>query len=108
MSLLCRFESVQWYQLGLAFRVPEYYLEELKEYSEKECLTEVLKYWLRNHNGQPTWQEIDEVQERVTCMNIKRGGRRWYMEPINECVRERKRASEHAGIRIDAYEWHTL
>ena len=65
--------KLQWYLLGLSFGVPKDYLEELKGYPEKECLIEVLKYWLRNHRGQPTWQEIDEVQEKVKT----------YMQTIN-------------------------
>ena len=71
MSLLCRFQRIQWYPLGLAFGVPVDYLKDLNEYSEKECLTEVLKYWLRNHNGQPTWKEIDEVQERFKTYSMQ-------------------------------------
>lgn len=67
-SLLYRFQrqaSVEWYPLGLAFGVPEDCLEELKQYTEEQCLIEVLKYWLRNHYGRPTWQEVEKVQEKV-------------------------------------------
>ena len=45
--------------------MPEDCLEELKQYTEEQCLIEVLKYWLRNHYGRPTWQEVEKVQEKV-------------------------------------------
>ena len=58
----------QWYCLGLAMGsgVPEKFLEQLKDcYPENQSLIEVLDYWLRNHPGQPTWQEINDAQEKV-------------------------------------------
>jgi ribonuclease HII len=60
----------------LAFGVPKDTLEELKQYTEEQRLIEVLKYWLRNHCGRPTWQEVEKVQERVNTnmqTNTKQG-----------------------------------
>lgn len=92
-SLLCHFQrqaSIEWYPLGLAFGVPEDCLEELKQYTEEQCLIEVLKYWLRNHYGQPTWQEVEKVEEKVKTYIQKNAKQGKFMEGSRE-LRERER-----------------
>ena len=55
----------QWYQFGQALQVPKEILDQLKEYSEDSRLMELLDYWLKNHQGRPTWQEVTEAQRRI-------------------------------------------
>ena len=57
--------SSKWYSFGLAIGVPKEILNQLKHYSDEECLIEVLNYWLRHHPGKPTWQEIVDAKMRV-------------------------------------------
>ena len=33
-------------------------LEKFTNYSPEQSIVEMLDYWLRNHIGQPTWEEI--------------------------------------------------
>lgn len=54
--------SSKWYSFGLAIGVPKQILNQLKHYSDEECLVEVLDYWLRNHPGKPTWNEVMEAK----------------------------------------------
>ena len=55
----------QWYQFGLALGVPKEILEQLTNYSEEDCIVELLDYWLRHHPGQPTWQEVADAQKHA-------------------------------------------
>ena len=55
----------QWYQFGQALQIPKEILDQLEEYSEDIRLTELLDYWLKNHKGGPTWQEVTEAQRRI-------------------------------------------
>ena len=57
--------SSKWYSFGLALGVPKQFLNQLKHHSDEECLVEVLDHWLRNHPGEPTWQEAVEAKNRV-------------------------------------------
>ena len=57
--------SSQWYSFGLAIGVPKQILNQLKHYSDEECLVEVLDYWLKHHPGKPTWQEVVEAKNRI-------------------------------------------
>lgn len=63
--------SKQWYQLGLALGLPMDVLEGFNLYSEDDCLTEVLDYWLKHHKGKPTWQEITDAQKKVVMFNTE-------------------------------------
>ena len=51
----------QWYHFGLAIGVPNQTLDQLYNYSEDDCLVEVLDYWLKNHPDQPTWKELADA-----------------------------------------------
>lgn len=57
--------SSQWYLYGLAIGVPKEILNQLQDYSEEDCLTEVLDYWLQHHYSQPTWAEVMNAQKKV-------------------------------------------
>ena len=61
--------SFQWYSFGLAIGVPKQILNQLEDYTDEECLVEVLDYWLRHHPGKPTWQEVMEAKRKAlaTC-----------------------------------------
>ena len=64
--------SKQWYQLGLTLGLPMDVLEGFNLYSEDDCLSEVLDYWLKHHpTGKPTWQEITDAQKKVEMFNIE-------------------------------------
>ena len=58
--------SSKWYSFGLALGVPKEMLNQLKDYSDEECLVEVLDYWLKHHQTSPTWKEVMEAKMRVT------------------------------------------
>ena len=67
-SLLLRLRghiTSQWYLFGLAFGVPKEILEQLRRYPREQCLVEVLDYWLRHHDGQPTWEQVVVAQEKI-------------------------------------------
>ena len=59
--------SEQWYQFGIVLGVPNTTLEHLlQSYNQKECLVELLDYWLKHHPDQPQWQEVIEAINKVT------------------------------------------
>lgn len=60
-----RASTIQWYPLGLALGVPKQFLEELiqRQYTQNEYLVEVLDYWLRNHHGLPTFEEVLDAEK---------------------------------------------
>ena len=64
----------------MAIGVPKRILELLKEYPERECLVEVLDYWLRHHPGQPTWQEVIKAK-RKSEMHLEE-----QKEGISQCI----------------------
>ena len=67
-SLVCVLRgqvSSKWYIFGLALGVPKQFLNQLKCDSDEECLGEVLDYWLKQHPGKPTWQEIMDAKNRI-------------------------------------------
>ena len=55
----------KWYQFGEALDIHKEVLEECSRYSSDQSLVEILDNWLRNHSGQPTWNEIAEALEEV-------------------------------------------
>ena len=55
----------KWYQFGEAIDIPKKVLEECTRYSPDQSLVEILDNWLRNHSGQPTWNEIAEALEEI-------------------------------------------
>ena len=61
-----------WYLFGLAVKVPNGILDQLRvqDYTDKDCLIEVIDYWLRHHYSQPTWQEIINAKEKIEFHNL--------------------------------------
>ena len=67
-SLVCALRgqvSSKWYTFGLTLGVPKQFLNQLKCDSDEECLGEVLDYWLKQHPGKPTWQEVMDAKNRI-------------------------------------------
>lgn len=65
--------SSNWYNFGLAIGIPHAILEQLKDYSDKDALVEVLDYWLKNHlsrSGQPSWQDVAIALRRAGFNDI--------------------------------------
>ena len=63
--------SSNWYKFGLAIGTPEDIIEQLKDYSDKDALVEILDYWLKNHNsGQPSWQDVVTALKRAGFNDI--------------------------------------
>ena len=73
-TLLIKLEgrvSSQWYKFGLGIGIPEEILEQLKDYSDKDALIEILDYWLKNHSsGQPTWEDVATALEQTGFNDI--------------------------------------
>lgn len=59
----------KWYQFGVALGIPQTTLEQLTNYNEEDSLIELLDYWLKHHPNQPTWQEINNAQEKMYTDN---------------------------------------
>lgn len=51
----------KWYQFGEAIGVNKELLEKCTQYPPDQSLVDILDNWLRNHSGQPTWNEIAEA-----------------------------------------------
>jgi hypothetical protein len=49
--------SSHWCKFGLVIGIPGDIIEQLKDYSDKDALVEILHYWLMN-SDQPTWQDV--------------------------------------------------
>ena len=55
-----------WYKFGLAIGIPDDIMKQLKDYSDKDALVEILDYWLKNHHsGRPTWQDVATALEEA-------------------------------------------
>lgn len=57
----------KWYQFGKAIGVEESILDKCshEQYLSEQCLVEILDNWLRNHSGQPTWNEVAEALKLI-------------------------------------------
>ena len=55
----------KWYQFGEAIGVNKELLETCTRYPSDQSLVEILDNWLRNHSGQPTWNEIAEALTEI-------------------------------------------
>ena len=53
------------YQFGLVVGMAKETLDSYSNYSPKECLVEVLDYWLRNNPHTPTWRDVAEVLKEI-------------------------------------------
>ena len=68
MKLRGTVDTKQWYQFGMAIRVPKDILEKLKGCDEEQCMIEVADYWLRNHPGS-TWNEVCSATKKFKPVN---------------------------------------
>ena len=50
--------SSHWHQFGLSLGIPADIVDQLKDYSDKDALVEILDYWLKNHSYRPTWEDV--------------------------------------------------
>jgi hypothetical protein len=63
--------SSHWHQFGLSLEIPADIVEQLKDYSDKDALVEILDYWLKNHHsGQPTWQDVATALKKAGFNDI--------------------------------------
>ena len=57
--------SPKWRQFGLAVRVPVETLDDLSAYQEKDRLSEIADYWMKQHQGQLTWREAARIMKEI-------------------------------------------
>lgn len=60
----------KWYQFGLVAGIAKMTLDRYPSYSPKECLVEVLDYWLRNNPHTPTWRDVAEVLKEIELSQL--------------------------------------
>ena len=60
----------KWYEFGEAIGVHKELLEECTRYSPDQSLVEILDNWLRNHSGQPTWNEVAEALTKIGLQQL--------------------------------------
>ena len=65
--------TFQWYKFGAALGVPsnvlEKFIKDSEKYSEEKALNKVLRYWLKNHPTQPSWQEVSNALRDIIWMS---------------------------------------
>ena len=54
----------EWYKFGLAIGITRDFLDQLSG-EDKQCLIQVLEYWLKNHQGKPTWEEVTKAKQKI-------------------------------------------
>ena len=55
----------EWYKFGLSLGVPEEVMDKYSGYPLDQCMIEMLDYWLRHHQGHPTWREVAKALEAI-------------------------------------------
>ena len=60
----------KWYQIGEAVGIDKETLNKYTEYSDDQCIIEVLDFWLRNHTGKPTWREVADNLRRIDLKRL--------------------------------------
>ena len=61
--------SLHWCKFGLAIGIPDTIMKQLKGYSDKDALVELLHYWLMN-SDQPTWQDVSIALKKAGLNDI--------------------------------------
>ena len=72
-NLLIQLKSAvtdKWYEFGEAIGVHREILEKYTQYPSDQSLIEILDHWLRNHSGQPTWNEISEGLTKINLLEL--------------------------------------
>ena len=62
----------KWFEFGEAIGVNKEVLETCIRYPSDQSLVEILDNWLRNHSGQPTWNEIAEALTNIGLEQLAR------------------------------------
>ena len=57
--------SDKWYQFGKALGTKKELLEKCTQLQPDQSLVQILDDWLRNHSGQPSWNEIAEALTEI-------------------------------------------
>ena len=60
----------KWYQFGEAIGMNKETLNKYTNYSDDQCIIEVLDYWLTNHSGQPTWREVAKILRGIGLQRL--------------------------------------
>ena len=55
----------KWYQLGEALGIEKKTLDKYASYLPDQNIIEVCDYWLRNHTGQPSWNEVAAALKQI-------------------------------------------
>ena len=55
----------KWYELGLVIGISKEILDEYCGHSPRECLVEVLDYWLRMGNESLSWRDVAEALKKI-------------------------------------------
>ena len=76
-----------WYQFGEAIGVNKKLLETCTRYPSDQSLVEILDNWLRNHSGQPTWNEIAEALTEIGLKELAYKIERVYETGTNKIFR---------------------
>jgi hypothetical protein len=55
----------KWYQFGEAMGIEKSVLDKYVSYPPNQNIIEVCDYWLRNHTGQPSWNEVAAALKEI-------------------------------------------
>ena len=55
----------KWYDLGLVVGIAKEILDEYSTHPARECLVEVLDYWIRNSRDVLTWRDVAETLKEI-------------------------------------------
>lgn len=58
-------DSDRWYQFGKALGTTKELLDKCTRLQPDQSLMEILDDWLKNHSGQPSWNEIAEALTEI-------------------------------------------
>ena len=76
----------KWYQFGEAIGIEKEILDKYLSYPPDQNLIEVCDYWLRNHTGQPTWNEVAAALKQIGFQRLGCGIERVYETGIQHAV----------------------
>ena len=81
----------KWYQFGEAIGIQRDILDKYTSYPPDQNIIEVCDYWLRNHNGKPTWNEVAAALKRIGFQQLACGIEKVYKTGIqlrNHCIHD--------------------
>ena len=65
MLIQLRDVSQEWYKFGFNLGVPKEVMDKYSDYPVDQCMIEMVDYWLRHHEGRPTWREVAKALEAI-------------------------------------------